>query len=89
MYYKAAEQKDIEKGRALGLLQAFEQKLRSTRFKNLNIDESVIKTIDVQERNLASAKEKLAEIIGGFLPYLFIIFCFLGVCPSNEHDVEG
>jgi len=78
MYYKAAEQRDIEKGRALGSLQAFERKLRSTRFKNLNIDESVIKTVDVQERNLASAKEKLAEIIGGFLPYLFIIFCFLG-----------
>jgi sodium transport system permease protein len=78
MYFKAAEQRDIEKSRVLGLLKEFEQELRYARFRTLNINESVIKTLDVREMNLASAKEKIAEIIGGFLPYLFIIFCFLG-----------
>ena len=78
MYFKAAEQRDIEKTRVLGLLQEFQQELRHARFKTLNISESVIKTIDIREVNLASAKEKIAEIIGGFLPYLFIIFCFIG-----------
>jgi sodium transport system permease protein len=78
MYFKAADQRDIEKDRALGLLKEFEKELRFARFKNLNINESVIKTVDVREVNLASAKEKIAPIIGGFLPYLFIIFCFIG-----------
>jgi sodium transport system permease protein len=78
MYFKAAEERDIEKDRALGLLKQYENELRYARFKSLNINESVIKTVDVREVNLASAKEKIAPIIGGFLPYLFIIFCFLG-----------
>jgi sodium transport system permease protein len=78
MYFKAADQRDIAKDRALGLLKEFENELRYARFKALNINESVIKTLDIHEMNLASAKEKIAEVIGGFLPYLFIIFCFLG-----------
>jgi sodium transport system permease protein len=78
MYFKAAEERDIEKDRALGLLKAYESELRYARFKALNVNESVIKTVDVRQVNLASAKEKIAPIIGGFLPYLFIIFCFIG-----------
>jgi sodium transport system permease protein len=78
MYFKAADQRDIGRDRALGLLHEYEKELRYARFKALNINESVIKTLDVHEMNLASAKEKIAEVIGGFLPYLFIIFCFLG-----------
>jgi sodium transport system permease protein len=78
MYFKAADERDIEKDRALGLLTEDPNELRYARFKSLNINESVIKTVDVREVNLASAKEKIAPIIGGFLPYLFIIFCFLG-----------
>jgi len=78
LYYKTAEKKDIEKGRVTALLSNYEGALRTARFNALHIDESVTKTVHVQEVNLASDKEKLAEIIGGFLPYLFIIFCFMG-----------
>jgi sodium transport system permease protein len=78
LYYKTAEKNDIEKGRVTALLSKYEGVLRSARFNALHIDESVTKTVRVQEVNLASDKEKLAEIIGGFLPYLFIIFCFMG-----------
>lgn len=78
LYFKSAEQRDIEKQRVVGLLNKFEQKLRAERFSRLRIDEAVLNTMEIQETNLASAQEKLAEIIGGFLPYIFIIFCFLG-----------
>jgi sodium transport system permease protein len=78
LYYKTAEKKDIEKGRVTALLNKYEGILRLARFNALHIDESVTKTVHLREVNLASEKEKLAEIIGGFLPYLFIIFCFMG-----------
>lgn len=78
MYFKATEEREIEKIRVLKLLNDFEEQLRSSRFKKLNLDESIIKTVEIEEQNLASAKERLAEAIGGFLPYLFIIFCFMG-----------
>lgn len=78
LYYKMTEQSSIEKQRVMSFLNEFEQQLRAARFKKLDLDESIVKTIDIQERNLASAKEQIADVIGGFLPYLFIIFCFLG-----------
>lgn len=78
MYFKATEEREIEKERVLKLLNDLEEQLRSNRFKKLNLDESIIKTVEIDEQNLASAKERFAEAIGGFLPYLFIIFCFMG-----------
>lgn len=78
MYFKATEENEIEKERILQLLNNFEEELRSIRFKKLNLDESIVKTVEIRQQNLATAKERLAEVIGGFLPYLFIIFCFMG-----------
>jgi sodium transport system permease protein len=78
MYYKSTEQRAIEKERSADLLKRFEQKLRTRRLELLKIDESVLKVVNLRQENIASVKEKIAGFIGGFLPYLFIIFCFLG-----------
>lgn len=78
MYFKSTDKTDIKKNRVFKLLKDFKAKLRTLRLKELNIDEQVIEAVQITERNLASSKEKMAEAIGGFLPYLFIIFCFTG-----------
>jgi len=78
MYYKAAGDRSIEKRRAMAFVDNFEQKLMSDRLRELGIDETAMKTIDFHEQNLATVQEQMAEAIGGLLPYLFIIFCFLG-----------
>ncbi len=78
MYYKSTEQRSIEKERSVDLLKRLEQKLRTRRLELLKIDESVMKVVNLRQENIASVKEKIAGVIGGFLPYLFIIFCFLG-----------
>jgi sodium transport system permease protein len=78
LYFKAAEQRSIEKQRVSALLNAYELSLRADRFRKLRIDESITLTMQIDEQNLASAREKIAEVLGGFLPYLFILFCFMG-----------
>ncbi len=78
MYYKSAEQRDIESQRARELLKAYIDTLRARRFQRLHITERETQPVNLDEVNLASAKERLAGFIGGFLPYLFIIFCFVG-----------
>jgi len=75
---KMTEDTEIEKSRVLKLLTKFEDTLRVKRFQKMDLDESIIKTIKISEQNLATAKEQLAEAVGGFLPYMFIIFCFMG-----------
>jgi len=76
--YKSAERRDIETDRVRKMLDAYSTILREARFKRMNLDAAIVNTIDVKEQNLASQKERLAEVIGGFLPYLFIIFCYVG-----------
>jgi sodium transport system permease protein len=78
MYHKSTGNSAIEKRRARDLLDEFEKKLRRARFESLDLDISIIETIDAGDENLASTKERLAEEIGGLLPYLIIIFCFTG-----------
>lgn len=77
-YFKVKEEREIEKRRIQDFLDNFEDDLRTGRFQKLNLDKAIFNAIEVNEVNLASPKERLAEAIGGFLPYLFIIFCFMG-----------
>ncbi|MFQ5864493.1 MAG: ABC transporter permease [bacterium] len=78
VYYKSTEDDDITKNRLLDLVKEFEKQLISHRFKELNLDENIAKTIKLIEVNIATAREKIGKAIGGFIPYLFIIFCFTG-----------
>jgi sodium transport system permease protein len=78
LYYKSTESSGIETRRVRDLLSGYEDSLRRSRFEALSLDVSIVDAIDVKEQNLASAKEQLADEIGGFLPYLIIIFCFTG-----------
>jgi len=78
LFMKMIEDSEIEKSRVLKLLTKFEDTLRMKRFQKMNLDESIIKAIKISEQNLATVKEQLAEAVGGFLPYMFIIFCFMG-----------
>jgi len=78
LYYKSTENSGIERKRVRGLLDEYEEIIRRARFESLALDVAIIEAIDVSEQNLASTKERLAEEIGGFLPYLIIIFCFTG-----------
>jgi len=78
LYFKHTDNQDVEKDRILDLLNGYGDKLRTERFAELGVDEKIIKTLNIHQFNLATVKEKLADTIGGFLPYLFIIFCFMG-----------
>ena len=78
VYFKSTGERDIIKRRLLNLIDDYETRLRSDRLDRLHIDEKLLEVIRLNEWNIASYNERLAGILGGFLPYLFIIFCFMG-----------
>lgn len=51
---------------------------RQKRLKELNLEASDIEPIQFDYVDIASDEEKLGKIAGGILPYMFIIFCFIG-----------
>ena len=38
----------------------------------------IVEAVAVEEQDITPMKEKLGRTIGGLLPYLFVIFCFMG-----------
>ncbi|MEM6347315.1 MAG: ABC transporter permease [Bacteroidota bacterium] len=67
----------IEK-RGVELIKSYEAQLTEQRLNTLEITSSNIDPIDIDNRNVASDREVIGKIIGGFLPYIFILFTFLG-----------
>lgn len=77
-YLKETEEREIEISRIMELLCEYEELLRIDRFEDLNLDISIIETLSISNMNLATPKEQLADMVGGILPYMFILFCFMG-----------
>jgi len=77
-YYKTKDDQGIVKRRILEVISDYRERLLSERFQNQNLDLSLLSVLAVDESNLATEQEKLGSMIGGFLPYIFIIFCFMG-----------
>jgi sodium transport system permease protein len=85
IYFKASSENNIAKRRIHSALEEYKENLLAVRIKELNdqykelgLDRSFVEPLKINERDLASVKEKLGETVGGFLPYVFVLFCFLG-----------
>ena len=55
-----------------------EEKMQNQRYSALELDPSTLSPFNLNYTNLSSKKEMLGKYVGGFIPYLFIIFGFIG-----------
>lgn len=77
-FYYNSTSNDILQKRVEGKLKQLEALLSDKRYKDLGIDRNMTEVLTVEKRNVASKKEIIGKLIGGFLPYLFIIIAFTG-----------
>jgi sodium transport system permease protein len=78
LYYKLSSENEIAKRRIVRLINEFKNELVALRLQGLNLDRSFVDAVEITEFDLSSTKEKIGEYVGGFLPYIFVIFCFMG-----------
>lgn len=78
LFYKSSEDYDMVKRRLSAVLERFQKSLTAVRFKRLNLDESIVSSVRVEEHDVASVKERLGKTVGGMVPYFFVLFCFMG-----------
>lgn len=64
--------------RAEIFLKAIEEQEKMKRYEVLNINPESLTPMRYEFKNVASDKETVGKLIGGFLPYLFIVFGFVG-----------
>jgi sodium transport system permease protein len=77
-YYKSADDSPIVRDRLRGLVDDFERELLDDRFRRLEFDRSIVDAVDLNLHNVASMEEQIGKTVGGMLPYMFILFCFMG-----------
>jgi len=79
VYYKASTS---ENERALGriqkVLEAYGKQLLNLRLEKKNLTAAFVEPIKIIEMDISSIREKMGQRVGGMLPYLLVIFCFLG-----------
>lgn len=77
-YYKATDDRAIVQDRLQKPLDEYEQTLLAQRFARLELDSTIVDAVDLHSENVASVQERVGKAVGGMLPYIFIIFCFMG-----------
>lgn len=78
LYYKSGDDFDTKRRRLAGIIREFEDEILAQRLEKLHLSKSVIDPIHLVELDLATSKERFGKTIGAFLPYMFLIFCFMG-----------
>ena len=60
------------------VLDRYSQQLVEERLTSFDLSETFLQPFETTPVNIASEQEMIGKLAGGFLPYLFIIFCFTG-----------
>lgn len=78
MLHKSSDDYSVAQRRLRDLMSAFEERVVASRFVELKLDRDITKAVTIEEVDIATRKERFGKAIGGFLPYIFVLFCFMG-----------
>ena len=76
--FKGTETTGVTKERVRSVIGSIEQKIINNRMVELKIKPQVLQAYDLKILDIASKQEIIGKAAGGFLPYLFVIFGFMG-----------
>ena len=78
LYYKSSDLMSKSKKRMEAALDIYKEKIIAERLKQLNVDGQILEPINITNIDMATAKETLGKAVGGFIPYVLVMFIFLG-----------
>ncbi len=59
-------------------IERYNNQMLNQRLDSLNTTKAMINPIKTSKKDVYTASESIGKMIGGFLPYLFVMFCFMG-----------
>ena len=78
LIFKSSESLNAARRRIEAIIDQYDREIVNERIGRLQLDETLFDAIAIEREDVASTEEKFAENTGGFLPYIFIIFGFMG-----------
>ena len=76
--FKGTESTGTTKNRVREVIDSIEKKIVGERMEQMEIEPEMLKAYDVNIIDVASKQEIIGKAAGGFLPYMFVIFGFMG-----------
>lgn len=76
--YKGTDSFDTVKEKIEYLLKYSQEKIITQRMNRLNLNRDVVQAYNIEYIDVATKQETLGKIVGGWLPYVFILFGFMG-----------
>ena len=78
LIFKSSESLNAARRRIEAIIDQYDREIVNERIGRLQLEETLFDAIAIEREDVASSEEKFAENAGGFLPYIFIIFGFMG-----------
>ena len=78
VHFRTKDNIRITLNRIKNIINIYSDNILSKRLNTLDLNKEIFEPIKINEIDLASERERWAKMIGGYLPYLFIFFCFTG-----------
>ncbi|HMX03776.1 MAG TPA: ABC transporter permease [Chitinophagales bacterium] len=77
-YFYTSTNNEFEVAIIENLNNAYKQQLIKEKLEDNHLSGTILEPAKPVSRNLASSREQIGSMIGGILPYFFIIFCMIG-----------
>lgn len=78
MVYISSDDLDASRKRMESVIKRFSETKTNQRLERLGIHSATLEPVRTNHRNIASEKEMIGKLAGGWLPYMFILYCFMG-----------
>lgn len=76
--YISSDDLEAAKKRMESVINKYRESKISQRLEMLEIQSEILEPVKINHRNIASEKEMIGKLAGGWLPYMFILYCFMG-----------
>ena len=78
VYYKSSDLMSKAKNRINNALEIYKNKIVSERLSQFNVDKDLLEPLDIINKDISTKKETIGKAVGGLIPYMLVIFIFLG-----------
>ncbi len=78
LYYRSASSFKVAEQRLRDAVDGYDEEIVDGRIRRLNLDPDLFDAIAIEARDISTMQEVLGKTIGGFLPYMFVLFMFTG-----------
>ena len=78
IYYKSSDLMSKAKKRINNALDQYKNEVVSGRLLRFDIDKNLLEPLQIIDKDMSTKKETIGKALGGLVPYMLVIFIFLG-----------